>query len=249
MTEDPITLLCFHHAGGSPSAFRAWRGALGPRFELHAVPLPSRDARTGERAHDDLRSLVEALDSELDDLMSRPHMIFGHSMGALVGYWLVQRRMARGAPLPLAYLAAAYAAPHLARSVVTGVDVDRVDDRTLAERLSALGGLPQELLARPEWLRLVLGTVRADLRVCAGHRFIAAPALPVPVHVFGGRHDPLVDAGQLHGWRRHAAAGFGLDILEGGHFLVQDASAGLLDVLRDRLEELAAPLSSHLQPV
>jgi surfactin synthase thioesterase subunit len=232
-----ITLVCFHHAGGSATAFHDWERALPVGVALHAVTLPGRDLRAGEPAHRDVRRLVEQLDGELDPLLARAHVVFGHSMGALVAYRLVQRRLARGARPPEAYFAAAYGAPHLARSVIAGVDLETVDDLELARWLHAFGGLPTELLDRPEWLRLLLGPVRADLRVCASHRYTPAPPLPVPVHVFGGARDPLVSLEDLYAWRAHAAGGFRLTVLDGGHFLVQDRAAGLLPAL---LRQLAA---------
>ncbi|MBB1247230.1 thioesterase, partial [Streptomyces durbertensis] len=208
---------------------------------------------TTPRRHPDLATLVRELDDQLAGEVPGRYAVFGHSMGAMLAFWLVQRRMARGGPLPELFLAAAYAAPHLAGSLlgVRSEDaVDALDDVTLAERLRTAGGLPAELLARPQWLRLLLGTVREDLRLCAAHRYVAAPRLPMPVHVFGGRADPIVSVEQLHGWREHAAADFDCEILEGGHFLVQEPHAGLLPALRRRLTRaLTTPTPSALPPV
>ncbi|ARF73574.1 hypothetical protein B7C62_15900 [Kitasatospora albolonga] len=235
----PVTLVCLHHAGGNSSAFREWRNALPEGFVAHPVRLPGRDGPvTTPRRHPGLAALVRELDEQLAEEVPCRYAVFGHSMGAMLAFWLVQRRMARGGPLPELFLAAAYAAPHLAGSLlgVTSEDaVDALDDVTLAERLRAAGGLPAELLARPQWLRLLLGTVREDLRLCAAHRYVAAPRLPMPVHVFGGRRDPIVSVEQLRGWREHAAGDFGCEILDGGHFLVQEPHAGLLPALRRRL--------------
>ncbi|TKG60506.1 thioesterase II family protein [Prauserella endophytica] len=240
-----VNLFCFHHAGGTASVFRAWEHGLPDGFTLRPVQLPGRDNPATAVRYHDLRPLVEDLDELLDADLAEPYATFGHSMGALIAYWLVQRRMARGATLPLAYLVAAYAAPHLTRPRLVGENVQDLDDVTLAHRLRAVGGMPEELLSRPEWLRLLLGTVRDDLILCASHRYIAAPKLPMPVYVFGGRRDPLVDIGQLGGWRDHAADVFGIDLLDGGHFLVQDRNSGLLPAVRARLVEAVPTVRSH----
>ncbi|MEU6644642.1 thioesterase domain-containing protein [Saccharomonospora sp. NPDC046836] len=241
-----VNLFCFHHAGGTASVFRAWEGALPDGVTLRPVQLPGRENPAAALPYADLRSLIADLDAQLDDELAAPHAFFGHSMGALLAYWLLQRRMARAARLPEVFLAAAYAAPHLTRPVLVGNDIDSVDDLTLAHRLRAIGGLPEDLLTRPEWLRVLLGSVRADLRLCADHRYIAAPPLPMPVFVFGGRHDPLVTLDQLDGWREHAADAFALDVLDGGHFLVQDRNAGLLPALGRRLAEVAGRVPDRL---
>lgn len=239
----PLTLVCLHHAGGSSAVFRPWRAALPPGVRLRAVDLPRRRAAGAPPPADPVRELaatVARIDAELDDELTRPYAVFGHSMGALLGYLLVRRRMARGATLPETFLAAAYAAPHLARPPLGAADLDAVDDLQLARRLADIGGLPEELLARPDWLTALLGTVRADLRLCAGHRPADGPPLPMPVQVFAGRHDPLVTPGQIHAWRRHAGGPFRWTVLDGGHFLVQDPAAGLLPALLDRLHGTTA---------
>jgi surfactin synthase thioesterase subunit len=246
--DAPTTLVCFHHAGGRASVFRHWQHALPAGYTTHAVQLPGHDERISEPAHRDLDALVAQLDDELDTLLDRPHVVFGHSMGALIGYRLAQRRAARGAALPLALLAAAYAAPHVARPTITGPDLDAVDDLTLARRLHTIGGFPGELLHRPEWLRLVLASVRADLAVCASHRHVPAPPLPVPLHVFGGTRDPLVSLAELHAWEEHASAEFAVTLLEGGHFLVQDDAAGLLPAVRRQLRALSRSPRPHSLP-
>lgn len=238
--DEPV-LVCLHHAGGSAAVFRDWSVAL-PGVTVHAVELPGHGIRAAEPAEQDLTRLLDRLDAELGPLLDgRPHLLFGHSMGGLLGYHLLHRRIRRGAPPAVALLVAAYAAPHLARPSAVGVDLDSVDDLGLARHLAGIGGMPAELLRRPEWLPALLGPTRADLRVCAGHRWRPGPPLPVPVHAFAGCTDPLVTVPAMRGWSDHTVAGFDLTVLDGGHFLVQDARAGLLPAVAAALTALTAP--------
>jgi surfactin synthase thioesterase subunit len=237
-----VTLVCFHHAGGGAGVYRPWRAALPDGIGLHAVSLPGHDDRTGEPAHTELDPLLDQLDRELAPVLERPHVLFGHSMGALLAWSLTRRRLDRGARAPLALVAAGYGAPHRTRTVL-GADLDTLDDLDLARRLHAAGGLPAEFLARPEWLRLLLAPVRADLAVCASHRPAPPEPLPVPLHVFGGTTDPLVTPADLQAWSAHAGAGFDLTLLDGGHFLVQDPAAGLLPAVLAALP--ATPHGGH----
>ncbi|BBG01407.1 MULTISPECIES: thioesterase II family protein [Pseudonocardia] len=232
---DRPALVCLHHAGGSAAAFRDWDAAL-PGVEVHAVELPGHGVRAAEPAEQDLHRLLDRLDTELGPLLdSRPHVLFGHSMGGLLGYHLSSRRVLRGDRPASALLVAAYSAPHLARPAITGIDLDSVDDLALARHLAGIGGIPAALLRRPEWLPALLGPARADLRVCAGHRYRPGPPLPVPVHAFAGRTDPLVPVSAMAGWAAHTDAGFELTVLPGGHFLVQDEQAGLLPAVATAL--------------
>lgn len=236
LTADRTLLVCLHHAGGTAAAFRHWPGAL-PDVDVHAVELPGHGARAVEPVGRDLATVLDRLDTELGPLLdSRHHVVFGHSMGGLLGYHLLMRRAARGARVAAALLVAGYGAPHLARPSAAGIDPDSVDDETLARHLHRMGGFPAELMRRPEWLPMLLGTVRADLRVCAGHRWTGGtPALSVPVHAFAGEHDPLATVPVMRAWSAHTDAGFALTVLPGGHFLVQDPAAGLLPAVATAL--------------
>jgi hypothetical protein len=105
-------------------------------------------------------------------------------MGALLAYSLAQQRISRGLCAPEAVIVAAYRAPHLRAPMH---DLHLGDDHELAAELARYGGLPAEILSRPEWLELLMPIVRDDLRICQSYRSSAQPPLPCPLHVFGGQ--------------------------------------------------------------
>ncbi|WP_424187570.1 thioesterase II family protein [Actinokineospora sp. G85] len=214
MTERP-TLVCFHHAGGAASVFRTWKQEAD--LPVHAVQLPGRESRIGEPRHTTLTTLVDSLLPELADVLAGPHVLFGHSMGALVAHALTRRRLALGLRPPLALLVAAYVAPH---EEPIRLALERMTDLELATTLCDIDGLHPEFLKRPEWLGPLLATVKDDLRVCASHHHGPTAPLPVPIHAFGGTDDPLVAPAKLVSWEAHTTAEFGLTWVPGGHFMV-----------------------------
>ncbi len=188
----PVELVCFYHAGGGSASFHPLRRALaamGVDVTLTTVKLPGRESRSDEPRYVDADTCVRGLADELDDLLSRPHILLGHSMGALLAYLLTQQRISRGLRAPEAVIVAAYCAPHL-RGPVHHLHLG--DDHQLAAELARYGGLPAEILSRPEWLELLMPVVRDDLRICQSYRPSGEPPpLPCPLHIFGGRDDPL----------------------------------------------------------
>lgn len=219
-----MRLLCFHHAGGSSALFRGWSRALGPHTCVVPVVLPGREHRSGEPRPADLDALVAALDGELGEFMAEPHVLFGHSMGALVAYRLACRRRASLRAL----VVSAYPAPHLAAPLGT------VDLRVLV----GVGGLPPEVLEMPH--DHLLAAVRDDLRMCADHRDRGEPTLACPVHVFGGGTDPLVSEDDLSAWQRHSAAPVEVQLLPGDHFYLREQPDRLLRLLRPLLQRYHA---------
>lgn len=222
-------LICFHHAGGTPAVFSRWSEALG--LPVHAVSLPGRE-RAGISADDgapaDMDGLVAQLEVQLADVLEGPHVLCGYSMGALVAYSLLRRRRTAGGRLPDAMIVVASAAPHLP---MIDLDLDTMSDLEIATSLSGIGGVPRELLARPEWLGPLMAPVKHDLRLC--RTFSPEPRIPVPVplHVIGGLHDPLVSRAKLEAWAAVAGNEFSLTVLDGGHFLVTENPDQVTDAL------------------
>ena len=87
-------LICFHHAGGSSAAFRALTRALEPHIPVTAVNLPGRESRCREPRHRDVHACAAQLADELSPLLNQPHVLLGHSMGAIIAYTIAQQRIA-----------------------------------------------------------------------------------------------------------------------------------------------------------
>ena len=214
--------------------YARWQLGLRERgcpVEVIPVRLPGREGRAGEPRFTQLDPLVRALDAELGPLLDRPepHLVDGHSMGALLGYALTLGRQSRGARLPRALLLGAYRAPHLPAPRIAHPDTP---DAELASALARLGGLPAPLLDQPEWLRVLLPVVRDDLSVCAdanSRRSSWTSPLRVPLHLFAGERDALVGVREMVAWRRFAGRGCEVRTLPGGHFFVRSHEDEVLD--------------------
>lgn len=243
-------LICFHHAGGGSGAFRPLARRLGPDVALTAVRLPGHESRLREARHTDVRECAAQINGELGELLDEPHLLLGHSMGALVAYTLARRRQAAGQRGPEALIVSSYAAPHLPSAAAR---IDSADDQELARALHRFGGLPEEILARPEWLTALMPMVRDDLRICASHRADDGPPLSCPIHLFRGADDPLVAADALAQWARHTVGPAPVTTVPGGHFLFRDPDpalvAGIAEVLRAHGVRVAPAAFARRSPV
>lgn len=221
----PLRLLCFHHAGGTASPFTTWQARLGPSVAVLPVQLPGREHRAKEPRLHDYGRLLDELDDELGMHLTEPYALYGHSMGGLIAYGLAQRRRAQGRRLPEKLLVGAAPPPH-ARP--PGIPVERVSDDELVAWMTGLGGTPDVLLRHPEWLQLVVGLLRDDLRLAQSRPYVGEAPLPVPVHVLHGKKDPVLTARQIAGWARHTSAGCRVHTLPGGHFFHRESPEATL---------------------
>ncbi|MBQ0865255.1 thioesterase II family protein [Streptomyces sp. RK75] len=223
------SLFCLPCAGGGASAYAGWQQALdglGAGLRVQPVQLPGREERAQERRFTELAALVEEMDDQLDDALARPHLMYGHSMGAFVAHALVLRRQRRGAVLPRALVLSSHRAPHVPPNRVLDPDAD---DEALAARLAELGGIPPELAGRRGFRSRYMPLVRDDLRLCSGTlpKEEIEP-LRVPLHLFVGAQDRLVPVPSMDAWSAHGGLGTTLRTLPGGHFFVRTHQNALL---------------------
>lgn len=228
-----VKMFCFPYAGGGASIYANWQRTLGPDIRVLPVHLPGREGRMAEQRFTDLDELTEDLDWELDEELDEPHIYFGYSMGALIAFSLALRRFERGASLPRALVLAAYRAPHLTPPKIGDVDAP---DTELVQALSALGGIPDQVLKHPEWLSTLMPIARDDLVLCATVPPKEEQPMPVPFHVFAGREDPLVSPIEMSEWSKHTADEFEMRILPGRHFFIKDRETHFLDHLAHTLD-------------
>ncbi|MFD7257533.1 thioesterase II family protein [Streptomyces sp. NPDC059874] len=226
-----LRLLCLPHAGGSAGFFHSWGHAFGDDVEVLAVRYPGRQERIAEEPFAELEELAAAISGELDPYLDVPLAVFGHSMGATVGYEITLRLAERHGTAPALLMLSGRKAPHLLtpRAAAFGSDAD------LVEEVKRLGGTDAALLDDADLRELVLPAIRADFTAVA--RYAPRPGVPLPCPVVGyvGDSDPGVAAHEVAAWADLAPRGFALRVLPGGHFYLVDRKAELVGDIRARL--------------
>ena len=104
-------LVCLPHAGSGAFQFRPWQELLGPDVALLAVQLPGRENRWREEPATGMAQVLDELVPALASRLDLPYAVFGHSMGALVGYELARALGRDHGRWPLGFVASASRAP------------------------------------------------------------------------------------------------------------------------------------------
>src|SRR4051812_46136283 len=97
--EARLRLVVLPHAGGGPAVYREWVDHLPAGVEPVAVQRPGRALRWKEPAFRRIEPLLAALRPELEPLLDRPVVLFGHSLGALIAFELARAWAAAGRPV------------------------------------------------------------------------------------------------------------------------------------------------------
>lgn len=223
-----LRLVCLPYAGAGAGAYRPWSALLGDEVEVWTAQLPGRERRLAEPPLTTMDGLAPPLVEAIAERVPAPYALFGHSMGGLIGYEVARRLVARGGPAPQRLVVSAARPPHRTASVGAA---HALDDGTLTAWLRDLGGIPDELLADPALLGLILPTVRADLSVVASYRPGTPEPLPLPVDAVAAADDPLVDPDEVAGWAACTGVSFSLTVVPGGHLYLHDSPPPLTRLL------------------
>jgi surfactin synthase thioesterase subunit len=232
-------LFCLPYSGGGASAFRLWRRLLAPQVGVLPVCLPGREERIGEPLSMPVSGIAAAIAARAD----RPYAIYGHSLGARLGFEVIRELDRCGAPLPMVFYPAAAQPLDIRDPIAESVLLP--DEEFLAALIERVG-MPAEVAQVPELRSLLLPVLRADFQWIYQYRYPAGSPLRVPVTALAGAADGEVSPQDMLGWQRMTSAGFQLHTIDGGHLFLQDAAAPqLCDLLSADLLAAASRRASN----
>ncbi|WP_027944400.1 thioesterase II family protein [Amycolatopsis taiwanensis] len=226
-----VRLVCLPHAGGSASFYLPMARALGPAVEVLSAQYPGRQDRHHEPCIRDLGVLADELFAALGPWADRPLAIFGHSMGAALGFELARRIETAGA----AELVRLFASGRPAPSVQRNENVHQRDDDGLLAELKALSGTDSRVLDDEELMEMALPAIRADYEAVETYRYADGPKLRCQVTVLAGDDDPVAPLDEVRQWRAYTEAELDFHIFPGGHFFLADHQDAVIGLIRDRL--------------
>jgi surfactin synthase thioesterase subunit len=189
-------LFCLPFAGTGASSYRHWPSRLGP-MELCPVQLPGRENRIREESYHDFEKFATDAADGLEPYTDRPYALFGHCMGALLGYALTVRLQETGRRLPDRLYVSSSLVPSrgffgLFQPTMTDAELERELQRVVG----VVGG--GELL--PELVPLAIRILRNDMDMCYRYAPPGPYPLAVPVTAVAWRDDPDVPPAEMTAW-------------------------------------------------
>ncbi len=229
-----VRLVTLPHAGGAATYFhplsQALSGGAGGAggIEVLSVQYPGRQDRRHEPAVESIDRLAEQITATLEPWTGEPLALFGHSMGATVGFE-VARRLERAGTPPVAFFASGRPAPGLERRDRL---VHLLDDEGLLTELQRLSGTDPRIFQDDELIRLTLPAIRSDYRAVETYVCEQEAVLDTPVTVLIGDSDPRVGIEDARAWQHRTRGGIDLHVFSGGHFYLADHQPAIAGLIR-----------------
>ena len=227
-----VSLYCFPFAGGSAHYYQHWANQELDSLKGYAIELPGRGLRLKEPPALEFSELLQDLVGNISPILKPPYVFFGHSMGALLAFEFTRMLECLGLPLPAHLFLSACRAPHL-RS--RSRPWHSLPEQELIEEVERLEGTSTGALQNEDIRSLMVPILRADFRLAEQYTYLAKEPTSVPVSVFGGTEDPLIEPSDLAKWSEHTKDFRGSHLYQGGHFYLNDHTEDVINKIKNAI--------------
>lgn len=234
--EPRARLYAFAHAGAGAADLRAFAAHAPDWLDVAAVRLPGRERRVAEPLPRSLAAVVAdaAASIAAEHRPGLPVFLFGQCAGGLIAFETARRLCALG----LAPAGLALSAPPSPDQDFAGAAQIAASDGFAAD-MHAMGALPDEVMADPALLEVVLPALRADFALFEGYRNPPDAPLALPILAVAGDSDALSPYAALAQWRPRTSRALRTRELAGGHLLAAQ-------IPRELMAQVAGFLESQL---
>lgn len=214
-TSIPI-VICFHHAGGSAAYYRNWTmKKLGINFAC--AEFPGKGTRIKEEFLNDFEEIKPMLCEAVKMLVGdSPYIIFGHSMGAAIGFYVshYMEKVYERAPQKL--IVAGRQAPDIEDEKEFK---SYMDDHALIRELKKYKATPKVILENKELLTFFLPSIRKDYELNESLQY-HQEIIDIPIVAYAGRADEGANKEIMKGWKQMTRQGFEVKEFDGDHFFI-----------------------------
>ena len=237
-----VRLFCLPYAGSGANVFYRWQHSLPDGVELCLVHLPGRGKRLREKPLSSMDSLLNALERPMLGYLDLPMAIFGHSMGALIGFELARHLRSKYGVQPARLFVSGCNPP---RNKYIHQSPESFPTRQFISELRRIECLPVGY--SEQFVELALPALKADLSVCETYSYTTGQPLDCDIAAFGGFQDCIVKYEQLEEWRSETTGHFGLHVFRGGHFFVHTAESFVLKAVSSELCKVACEEAGEIR--
>lgn len=233
MNRERLRLFLIPFSGGNAYSYSGFRKYLPDNIVFHNLELPGRGKRISEPLLVRTEQMTEDLFAQIEGFTDDRYAIFGHSLGALLGYTLCRLLAERKMKLPVRLFSSGQTAPAL----ISSDNKHELPNDMLVKVLREMNGTPDELLNDGDFLDYFLPVIRADFRSVAEFRYRSQPVpLNIPVDILLGSEEDTTDEDAL-AWRDETNGDVSVHRFSGGHFFIYDHIPEICRLMISRMQQ------------
>lgn len=223
-------------AGGNSYSFHFLKPHFDSANEIHVLELPGRGKRMGEKLLKTSDEAIEDYYLQIQRLRinrNTPYVIYGHSMGTLLGLAVV-RKLEELADPPLRFVGTGSAGP----GITQDLDIIRhqMDDHQLKEELIRLGGASKELLDNQEMFEFFSKPIRSDFEIL--YKPISWDKIVIQTTALFVMGNGEMFTNKIRNWKNYTIGPTHFAFLPGDHFFIHKYPEAIAALIEDGASSL-----------
>ena len=228
-----MKIIAFPFAGGNKMSYNFFQSPLLDRAMSIKVLEYPRGIRFSECTLRTIDITIDALFGNFAKLIQEEsnYIIYGHSMGALIGYLVCKRIEKLGLKKPLKLVVSGRSAPSI-RNKETRYDLS---SDQFWEKILELGGISEEILKERELKDFFEPILRADFKAVETYVYSGKANLTIPIDVIHGSEEKI--EADVLGWKEETSAEVTFTELKGNHFFIYDHAEFFVDLFKKSFDQ------------
>jgi external thioesterase TEII len=209
-----MKIIGFPFAGGSKFSFQK---VSKNNSNFITLEYPGRGMRINEKLSNSINELIEDLLQAVVKIAKseKEYIIYGHSMGALVGFLMCHRLKKEGVNLPNKLIVSGNKGP-MSEKISK---LSFLPENEFWDEVVRLGGTPNELNGSPEIRAFFTPILKADFSIIENYEPKLKEKLNIPIDVFYGKDEGINDDEILY-WKELSSEPVNIKRMEGDHFFI-----------------------------
>ncbi len=213
-------LFCFHHAGGSASAFYRYIKEFN-NIAVIPVELPAHGSRIKEAPVTNWHELTDELCSSIISVLEEhnlPFSMLGCSLGSLVAFECAVKLREYGRE-PDELIICSHSSPDVpSPGYKTSMGYDR-----LIDEVKLLSGTPLSIANNEEMLDFYLPLIYNDYLLHDNYKYSGQTLDKTDINIFCGSDDPYFDRDNMKNWHNMSNGNNQYFEYSGEHFFLYDS--------------------------
>ena len=232
-------IFCFGYAGQGAQIYDPWLDYLDEDVELVSIMFPGRFNRADEEPFTRLSDVVDEVLHDMAPYTDVPYVIFGHCMGALIGFELADRLEEEGEPLPSHLVMSGTPAAHLP-VYTTRPSLHDASDAAIVAFSLMVGLIDLDMAIHMNQHADFFARLRTDFEMVDTWTYTDGMRVNLPMTAMGSANDMAASTEDIIAWQEVTDGPFSHHIFKGKHFFIHSERKAVLAVINDILSGVTA---------
>jgi surfactin synthase thioesterase subunit len=222
-----MKVIAFPFAGGNVNSFNFFKSFFKNReIEFKTIEYPGRGNRIREKFMNSLEDIVEESYNNLKkEINGEDYIIYGHSMGALIGYLVCEKIEKDSFKKPEKLVVSGRSSPDF---IMTTDKLNLLPSDEFWKKIDDLGGVPPEILEEKEFMDFFEPILRSDFKNIENYTYKDTSELTIPIDVFYGE-DEGKDESSFINWNKRTNKVVSFFEKKGNHFFIYEHAKSITE--------------------